>query len=142
MLRKYKGLILYAVFGVLTTAVNMGSYYICFNVAGIPNVPATVIAWLLAVLFAFITNKIWVFDSKSFDKKTLFHELWTFFACRIATGVLDVGIMYFAVDLLNMNSTLWKLISNILVIIINYVFSKLVIFKKAKDDKNGGERNG
>lgn len=128
LLKKYKGLILYAIFGVLTTLVNIGAYYICFNIAEILNVPSTIIAWLLAVVFAFITNKLWVFDSKSFEKKTVLHELWTFFACRIATGVLDVVIMYLAVDVMTMNSTLWKLISNIIVIIINYFFSKLVIF--------------
>lgn len=130
LFEKYKSFIMYAVFGVLTTVVNMASYYLCFNIAHIPNVPSTVIAWVLAVLFAFITNKLWVFDSPSFDAKTLGHEIPTFFGARIATGVLDVLIMYLAVDLAHMNPTFWKLISNILVIIINYIASKLVIFRK------------
>lgn len=134
LFEKYRGLILYAVFGVLTTIVNMAVYYVCFNVAGIANVVSTILAWLIAVSFAFVTNKLWVFDSKSFDRKTLIHELWTFFACRFATGILDVVIMYIAVDVMAMNSTLWKLLSNILVIICNYVFSKFIIFKKNKDD--------
>lgn len=127
---KYKSLVMYVIFGGLTTIVNMVSYYLSFNVLEIPNVPSTVIAWVLAVLFAFITNKLWVFDSKSFDSKTLLHEVPSFFGCRAATGVLDVAIMYLAVDLMHWNPTLWKLISNVLVIIINYVASKLVIFKK------------
>ena len=127
---RYKSLILYAVFGVLTTLVNMGAYYLCFNIIGIPNVPSTVIAWVLAVCFAFVTNKLWVFDSRSFSAEVLKHEIPTFFGARIATGLLDVGIMYAAVDVMHWNSTLWKLISNVLVIILNYVASKLVIFRK------------
>ena len=127
---KYKSFIMYAVFGALTTVVNMAAYFLCYNLLKIPNVPSTVIAWVLAVLFAFITNKLWVFDSPSFDAKTLRHEIPTFFGARLATGILDVAIMYLAVDLAHGNPTVWKLISNILVIIINYVASKLVIFKK------------
>ena len=130
LLMKYKSFIMYAIFGALTTIVNMASYYLFYNVIGIHNVPSTAIAWILAVLFAFFTNKLWVFDSKSFDRKTLWHEIPTFIGCRLATGVLDVVIMYVAVDLLHWNSTLWKLISNVLVIILNYIASKLVIFKK------------
>lgn len=126
---KYKEFLVYAFFGVCTTLINWGSYYLCYNIFHIPNVAATIIAWILAVIFAFITNKIWVFDSKSFKKSVVFRELLTFFVSRIATGVLDVAIMYFAVDAFAMNSTVWKLISNVLVIIINYVLSKLVIFK-------------
>ena len=127
---KYKSFIMYAIFGVLTTVVNMAAYFLSFNLLKIPNVPSTVIAWVLAVLFAFITNKLWVFDSPSFDAKTLRHEIPTFFGARIATGILDVVIMYLAVDLAHWNPTVWKLISNVLVIIINYIASKLVIFKK------------
>ena len=130
LLMKYRSLILYAVFGALTTLVNMAAYWLCFNAAGIPNVPATIIAWVLAVSFAFITNKLWVFDSKSFDGKTLRHEIPAFFGARLLTGLLDVGIMYAAVDVLGWNAMVWKLISNVIVIVLNYVASKLVIFKK------------
>ena len=132
LLQKYRAFIAYAVFGVLTTLVNMAAYWLFYDVLGVPNVPSTAVAWLFAVLFAFITNKLWVFESKSFDKKTLLHELWTFFTCRILTGVLDIGIMYVAVDLLHGNELLWKLISNVLVILLNYAASKLVIFTKKK----------
>ena len=130
LLLKYKSFISYAFFGVCTTVVNVVSYYLCFNIAGIWNVVSTVIAWVLAVLFAYITNKIWVFESKSFVRKVLVKEIPAFFGCRLATGVLDVVIMYMAVDVMHSNGTVWKIISNILVIIINYVASKLVIFKK------------
>lgn len=130
---KYKSLIMYVVFGALTTVVNMGAYYVSYNLLHIPNVPSTAIAWILAVAFAFVTNKLWVFDSPSFDAQTLKHEIPTFFGARIATGVLDVVIMYLAVDVAHMNPTVWKLISNVLVIIINYIASKLIIFRKKSE---------
>ncbi len=133
---KYKSIIAYLFFGVLTTLINWGSYFLCYNILKIPNVPSTIIAWILAVIFAFITNKIWVFNSKSFAGKVLLRELWTFIAARLVTGILDVVIMYFAVDVFAMNSTVWKLISNIIVIILNYIFSKLIIFKKGNADKS------
>lgn len=135
-IQKHKSIIAYMFFGVLTTLINWGSYYLCYIIIHIPNVPSTIIAWILAVAFAFITNKIWVFDSKSFDGKTLIHEIWTFTAARLATGFLDVGIMFLTVDIMGWNSTVWKLISNILVIILNYILSKLIIFKKENSDKS------
>ncbi len=116
--------------GVLTTAVNMAVYYLCFDVLRIPNLPSTATAWLASVLFAFITNKLWAFESKSFAKDVFFHELLSFFSCRIATGVLDMAIMYAAVDRLAQSEILWKPLSNIIVIVLNYVASKLLIFKK------------
>lgn len=132
--QKYKSIIAYLFFGVLTTLINWGSYFLCYNIVHIPNVPSTIIAWILAVAFAFITNKIWVFDSKSFDGKVLLHEIWTFIAARLITGILDV--INLAVDVFAMNSTVWKLISNIIVIILNYIFSKLIIFKKGNSGKS------
>ena len=92
--------------------------------------PSTALAWLLAVIFAFATNKKWVFDSQSMEWKVLLYELASFFACRIATGVFDMAVMYVAVDVMAWNEMLWKLLSNVIVIILNYVASKLVIFKK------------
>ena len=89
-------------------------------------------AWIVAVSFAFVTNKLFVFDSKSFDKKVLLHEISSFFGCRVATGVLDIAIMYIAIDILNLNALFWKFVSNILVIIANYIASKLIIFKKSE----------
>ncbi len=121
-------IVAYIVFGVLTTLINIMCYYLAFNIFEINNVLSTIIAWVMAVAFAFITNKLWVFDSRKFDARTLLYECTTFFICRVATGVLDVGIMYVAVDLMEWNSLLWKTLSNVLVIVINYAASKLVIF--------------
>ena len=134
LIKKYKSLILYAVFGGLTTLVNMAAYWLCYEVLGIPNTVSTCIAWFLAVCFAFITNKLWVFDSKSFDAKTLKHEIPTFFGARIATCLLDVAIMYLAVDVMHWTPIVWKLISNVIVIVLNYIASKLLIFKKTETE--------
>ncbi len=130
LFKKYKSFIFYAFFGVCTTLVNLLFYRLFYFVLGISNVPSTVIAWFFAVLFAFITNKLWVFDSKSFEITTFLPELVKFFICRIATGLLDVLIMWLAVDKMKWNAMAWKLISNVLVIVLNYAASKLVIFVK------------
>ena len=129
ILMKYKSIIMYAIFGGLTTLVNLGTYYLTYSILHIQNVPSTVIAWFLAVTFAFVTNKLWVFDSKSFSKQTLLSEVPKFYGARLATGFLDVAIMYVAVDVMNWNGNVWKLISNVIVIILNYVASKQIIFK-------------
>ena len=130
LLIKYKSLISYGIFGVLTTVINIASYALCYNKLGISNVVSNIIAWVLAVLFAFVTNKLWVFDSKSTELKVVLYEIATFFGCRLATGLLDLAIMYVSVDLMHANSTIMKCISNVIVIIVNYIASKLVIFKK------------
>lgn len=130
LIKKYKSFILYIIFGVLTTLVNIISYYVFYNLLSISNIISTIIAWILAVAFAFIVNKLFVFESVSWRKNIVLKEIRDFFTCRVLTGLLDVGIMYVAVDLLNLNSMIWKLISNILVTILNYIASKFVIFKK------------
>lgn len=130
LVRKYKELLMYGIFGVLTTVINIVTYTILYNQLGVSNVVSNVIAWILSVLFAYVTNKIWVFESKSVELKVLLYEMGAFFGCRLATGLLDLAIMYVTVDVLALNSTLMKCISNVIVIVANYIFSKLVIFKK------------
>lgn len=132
-IEKYKGVLLYLIFGVLTTLINVIVYWISYYSLSASNIVSTVIAWIIAVLFAFITNKYYVFDSKSLKKEIVLHELYYFLICRIGTGILDVMIMYFFVDLLNFPALLMKAAANVLVIILNYIASKLVIFKH----KNG-----
>ena len=130
LLKKYKFIILYGIFGALTTIINIAVYGVFYNVLGVSNVISNIIAWILSVLFAFITNKLWVFESKSFDFKIFMKELGSFTACRLATGVLDLGIMFVGVDLLKGPAMILKVASNIIVIILNYVMSKLFVFKK------------
>ena len=130
MMKKYQSLISYAIFGVLTTIVNIVTYNVCYSKIGIGNTVSNVIAWILAVAFAYVTNKIWVFDSKSWKWDVLKREVTTFVSCRLATGIMDIVIMFLCVDIMDMPAMIMKLLSNILVIILNYIFSKLIIFKK------------
>lgn len=127
---KYKFIILYGIFGVLTTVINIGVYGVLYSGLGVSNVISNVIAWVISVLFAFITNKLWVFESKSFNFKLFVKELGSFTVCRVATGVLDLGIMFVGVDLLKGPAIILKITSNIIVIILNYVMSKIFVFKK------------
>ncbi len=80
--------------------------------------------------FAYVTNKLWVFESRSWEWKVLRKEVVSFAGCRLATGIMDLAIMYFFVDMMAWPAMLMKILSNVLVIVLNYVFSKLVIFKK------------
>lgn len=130
LLKKYRSFLCYAIFGVLTTLVNLVAYHMCFERAGMNNTLSNVVAWILAVIFAYVTNKIWVFESKSWRWKVLRREISSFVSCRLATGILDLVIMYVCVDVMKWHPMLMKLMSNVLVIILNYIFSKLVIFKK------------
>ena len=126
--KKYKKVILYLLFGGITTFLNLICYYLCYDITGIANVPSTVIAWVVAVLVAYATNRKYVFGSQIKEWKAILREVSSFFLCRIATGIMDVGIMVFAVDIMGWNSWIWKLISNVLVVILNYIASKLWIF--------------
>lgn len=130
LIKKYQSFIAYAVFGVLTTIVNIVTYSVCYNSIGISNTLSNVFAWILSVAFAYVTNKRWVFDSKSWAWKVLRREVPAFFSCRLATGIMDIVIMYIFVDIMGWHAMLMKIVSNVLVIILNYVFSKLIIFKK------------
>ena len=130
LLEKYRGLILYAVFGALTTAINIAAYALCYRVLKLPNVPSNVVAWVLAVLFAFVTNKLYVFESKSLERGTVLRELVSFVGARLATGLLDLAVMFVGVDLLHGPDLVFKVGSNVIVIILNYVLSKLIVFRK------------
>ena len=131
-MKNYKQGILYLFFGALTTAVNIISYYASYNIFKISNVTSTILAWALALLFAFVTNRIFVFESKAKGFKEIIRELLAFFICRLLTGAIDVLIMWISVDIMNWNSMLWKIISNVLVVVLNFLASKLFIFKKAR----------
>ena len=130
LFRKYREVILYLFFGVCTTAINTVCYALLYTRLGVGNTPSTVIAWVVAVLFAFVTNRRFVFDSRRSDMAGKLKEMLSFFGCRVSTGLLDVVIMAIAVDRLHRNGVVWKLISNAIVIVLNYVASKFLIFRK------------
>jgi len=120
----------YLIFGILTTVINIAVFNI-LNVQLHWNWQiSNMLAWLLAVIFAFITNKLFVFQSKSFTLKLFLWELITFFGARLLSLGVDMLGMWILLDLYGVNSMIAKILVNVLVIIINYVLSKLIIFKK------------
>ena len=131
---KYREIINYLIFGILTTIVNIGTKYaLLFTIFDAKNAVelqlAIIISWILAVLFAYITNRKFVFESKNKIK-----ELISFFSARIATLLLEMFIMWFFITLLKLNSDIYVIIftilTQILVVVGNYILSKIFVFKK------------
>ena len=129
---KYKEALLYLFFGVCTTLVNLVTKWILLLTVidssnAIQLQEAIIISWIVSVLFAYVTNRKFVFESKS---KSIFKEISSFFGSRVLTLILEMVIMYIFVTALNFNVYLFTIISQVLVIVLNYVFSKLFVFKK------------
>ena len=130
---KYKEVINYLIFGGLSTVVNFASYYISARIIGIEEVASSAISWFCAVLFAYITNKLFVFESKTENAKSTLIEMIKFFLARIVSGILcDVGTFALMVKVFNINDIISKVVTQVMVIIVNYIFSKLIIFKNNK----------
>jgi putative flippase GtrA len=129
---KYKEFIAYAFWGVCTTLVNTFVYWILANPFSLAVTPSTVIAWFIAVLFAYLTNRKWVFHSQAHTKSEIAKEIISFYGCRIATGIVDWLCMFIFVELLHFNDLIIKIAANILVILLNYIASKIIIFRKNK----------
>ena len=130
LVRKYWDILSYLVFGVLTTVVNYLIYLQAFNLCGLSAALSNMIAWVGAVIFAFLTNKPFVFHSHDWSAKTVLPELTKFVSCRLASGVLETAILLLTVDCLHWNGNIWKFVTQVLVILINYVGSKLLVFRK------------
>lgn len=137
MIRKIKALIVkyydvlaYLFFGVLTTVVNYIVYLPCYNLAGLSASVSNVIAWVAAVAFAYLTNKPFVFRSHDWSTATVLPELARFVGCRVGSGLAETVILLVTVDLLQWNGNLWKLLTSVLVVVLNYIASKLIVFKK------------
>ena len=128
--KKYKEIINYLIFGVLTTVVSIGTYALFTKLFSINYLVSNILSWILAVLFAFITNKLFVFESKSKDKKQVTKEMINFFFFRIISLGTEMIILYTFVDLLSINDLITKVIAQIIVILSNYIFSKVFVFKK------------
>lgn len=127
---KYRSILIYLIFGVLTTAVNYLVYIPCLNLLGLPASVSNVIAWCVAVLFAFLTNKPFVFESKDWSVKTVVPEFTKFVGTRVASGLMETVILMVAVDMLGWNGVIWKLVPNVIVVILNYIGSKLLVFRR------------
>ena len=127
---RYYDLLAYLFFGGLTTVVNYVVYLPCYNWWGISSSVSNVIAWVVAVAFAYLTNKPFVFKSHDWSWKTVGPELTKFVGCRIGSGLIETALIFLTVDLLHWNGNVMKLILSVVVVILNYIGSKLLVFKK------------
>ena len=140
VLKKYREIISYLFFGVLTTLVNWVSYFVLADILHVQYMASAFIAQLLSILFAYVTNRRWVFESKVSGAKALMAEMAKFFGARGVSLVLDMLFMYLGVDILRINDKAVKVVSSFFVIVANYIFSKLFVFRNAKaheEDQNG-----
>ena len=130
LVKKYWSILSYLFFGAVTTLVNMVVYYLCYHLWGISSDLSTIIAWVLSVLTAFLTNKPFVFGSHDWSPKVLLPEAGSFFGCRLGSGILELVLMHITVEMLGWPGMLMKLLVNVIVVILNYVASKLLVFRK------------
>ena len=145
--KKHKEAILYILFGGATTAINIFVYFVATAWFSLPTTGSNIIAWILSVIFAFITNKLFVFESKSWAPRIAIKESVAFFVSRLLSGVLDVGLFELLL-LLGLNHAFFgsegfvaKILVNIVVIAVNYILSKLIIFRKQEDTGNELEKS-
>ena len=138
---KYRDVILYLVFGVCTTAVNIAVYFGMAHLFRYSTMVSTVTAWTAAVLFAYVTNRRWVFHSQAKSGRRVLKEAASFFAGRLATGLADWGCMFLFAEILALDDVVIKTGANILVIILNYIVSKRIVFRKKRGDEFGKVSN-
>jgi len=130
LIEKYWDILSYLFFGGLTTVVNYLVYFPCYYWLEISATVSNVIAWIVAVAFAYVTNKPFVFRSHDWRWRTVGPELTKFVGCRIGSGLLETAIIFLTVDMLSWNGIVWKIITSILVVLLNYVASKLLVFRQ------------
>lgn len=133
---KYEEVIKYLIFGVLTTIVNFVTYYVLVFLFrtedGAIGIVCNVSATIISILFAYVTNRKFVFESKTTGKKEIFKEMFSFFSCRAFSFFMDFLIYLTGCTIMKLPSFIVKMVSQVVVTILNYVFSKLIIFKKKK----------
>ena len=127
---KYWEITVYFLFGIFTTLANFLVYFPLLNIVGLSATVSNAIAWITAVIVAFVTNKPFVFESHDWSLKVVVPEFVKFVGCRISTGVLETLVLAVTVDWLNWDGNIWKLLISVLVVLINYIGSKLIVFRK------------
>ncbi len=159
---KYEEVIKYLFWGVMTTVVNFATFYLLITIIGsakgswnalftdfnryreiISDIETSTIignvcnisAIIVSILFAYVTNRSFVFKDKAHGKKAIMKEMTSFFACRIFTMVVDTAIYWIGCTTLKFPALIVKMVSQVVVIVLNYVFSKLIVFKKKSTDK-------
>lgn len=129
----------YVVFGVLTTVVNLITFNSCYDLLHWNTAVSTTLAWVAAVVFAYVVNKLFVFHSHTTDWNDLLREMGLFFGARVLTYFIDLFGMMLLVDVLHVHSGFSKILTNVLVLVLNYIFSKVFIFRKKTADETADE---
>ena len=130
MFKKYKEAILYIFFGGIAFFLNLFLFWLFHGVLGLGVTLTNALSWFICVLQQYITNKLWVFESKTEGFGAFFKEITSFFGGRVFTGVLEIVSMFVTCDLLHFNEYVFKILTQVVVIILNFVISKLIVFKK------------
>ena len=131
-LEKYYDILSYLFFGVLTTLVNWTVYPVLLHLAGWPATPSKALAWAAAVIFAFFTNKPFVYRSLDWHAKVVIPEFFNFVGCRLGSGLLEIGFIFLFVDCLHFHADIMNIIVSVFVVAINYICGKLLFKKKDK----------
>lgn len=132
-LKKYSEIWKYIVFGIITTFINIIIYYFFYEVLSLKNILSNILAWILSVIFAYLTNKNFVFKSYKRSIRDIIKEFFYFLLCRISTGGLDVILMYIVVEKLYFKAIIMKVFINFIVIIFNFFGSKIIFKYKEKN---------
>jgi len=130
--RKYREVIVYLITGGITTVINFAVFFVLTNLLDIHYITSNIIAWAAAVIAAFLMNKLIVFDDGDMSGVTIIKQLASFVSFRIVSGVMETGLLYVFVEFMKLNENVVKIVVAVLVVILNYVFSKLIIFKKKR----------
>lgn len=130
LIKKHWDILSYLFFGVLTTVVNYVVYLPLYNTLGLSATVSNALSWVVAVIFAFLTNKPFVFKSHDWSAKVAFPEFIKFVCCRVGSGVIETLLIFVTVDLLSLNGNIMKLITSVITILLNYIGSKLLVFRK------------
>ena len=135
-MRKNREILVYGIVGGVTTVINLSAYYLFASIIGIQYLISNVLAWIFAFAFAFLANKLWVFESKSFQKDRVIKELASFFFARVSTGILDMLLLFIFVNLIGLHTLVPKVIDTVISIILNFILSKFWIFKMERKDSS------
>ena len=139
---KYREGISYVFWGDMTTLVSYVSYFLFSRGFHLDEMIANALAWVCGATFSFVVNKIFVFRSAGWSPSVLFPEIWKYVSARIFAFVLDMAIMYVGVKVLHIYDLIVKIAANVIVVIVNYVLSKFLIFRKPHGDGVAGEADG
>lgn len=127
---KYREVILYIFFGGLAFLISISTFALFHMLFNINELIANVISWIITVLFAFFTNRIWVFEASTKTYIEFIAQLGTFFGGRVITLIIEEAILFIFITLLNLNSMMIKIFAQVIIIVLNYIISKHIIFKK------------